>query len=85
MSAELKRHQIRYPQTAAGVAEGRKPAKAGGRQEMVGEDCLPPWVTSSEVMSPLLAAYDARIQVRERTWLKDKSGDGVCTTNGVPP
>lgn len=62
VSAELKRHQIRYPQTAAGVAEGRKPAKAGGRQEMVGEDCLPPWVTSSEVMSPLLAAYDARIQ-----------------------
>lgn len=39
-------------------------AGAGGIRRDGIEDELPPWVTSSEVMSPLLAAYDARIQVR---------------------
>eukprot|EP00752_Nemacystus_decipiens_P012773 g11312.t1 len=40
----------------SGGAEG-----SGHTGQDVVED-LPPWVTSSEVMSPLLAAYDARIQ-----------------------
>lgn len=63
---------------AAAAAAGAKSAGgSGGEVDNVGGaegsghtgqdglavDDLPPWVTSSEVMSPLLTAYDARIQV----------------------
>lgn len=82
MTAELKRHQLRYPRAAAEAAaqasaaatsaggkcpegEERGGVIAGGKRGAVeDDDPLPPWVTSSEVMSPLLAAYDARIQAR---------------------
>lgn len=72
LTTELKRHQLRYPRAAAeAAAEAEANAGEGGdwgKGEKGGEqredaDDLPPWVTSSEVMSPLLAAYDARIQV----------------------
>lgn len=65
MTTELKRLQIRFPRAAA---EAAAEAAGGGTGGANGEDSddLPPWVTSSEVMSPLLAAYDARIQARLR-------------------
>lgn len=39
-------------------------AEGPGRTGQDAMDDLPPWTTSSEVMSPLLTAYDARIQVQ---------------------
>lgn len=62
MTAELKRLQLRFP-TAAAKVEGGDGGKKGTGGTAGDEDELPPWVTSSEVMTPLLAAYDARIQV----------------------
>lgn len=63
MSAELKRLQLRDPQAAEKAAAEASAQGDGGKVGV--SDELPPWVTSSEVMSPLLAAYDARIQVKE--------------------
>ncbi|CAM9533036.1 unnamed protein product, partial [Sphacelaria rigidula] len=48
--------------TREGFSGDVNSAGAGGIRRDGIEDELPPWVTSSEVMSPLLAAYDARIQ-----------------------
>ena len=58
VTAELKRLQLRFPSAAQEATTEDAAAGAAGSL-----DDLPPWVTSSEVMSPLLAAYDARIQV----------------------
>lgn len=56
-----------------GGAEGGETGKGLGRGQVDdAADDLPPWVTSSEVMSPLLSAYDARIQVWRR---------GCCVTS----
>lgn len=67
MTAELKRLQLRFPTAAAEAAEaeGGDGGKKGTSGAAGDADELPPWVTSSEVMSPLLAAYDARIQVNK--------------------
>ncbi|CAM9940379.1 unnamed protein product, partial [Ectocarpus sp. 13 AM-2016] len=74
VTAELKRYQVRFPRAAADAAastatgedgSGRRGGEGGGGvsgQDAAEDVPLPPWVTSSEVMSPLLAAYDARIQ-----------------------
>lgn len=43
-------------------SSGGAPGRGPPGQDAI--DDLPPWVTSSEVMSPLLTAYDARIQVQ---------------------
>lgn len=63
---------------ATGVTEPVGASRGGVADDGVGEgglglrkdagDDLPPWVTSSEVMSPLLTAYDARIQVGRHGW-----------------
>ena len=78
VTTELKRYQVRYPRAAAEAAAAAGTKSVGGNSGEVdnnggpegsgytGQDAadeLPPWVTSSEVMSPLLAAYDTRIQV----------------------
>eukprot|EP00904_Undaria_pinnatifida_P010558 jgi/Undpi1/6632/HiC_scaffold_20.g09111.m1 len=65
VSSELKRHQLRHPRAAAEAAAESAAEVGGGGRNADGHqdtDDLPPWVTSSEVMSPLLAAYDARIE-----------------------
>ncbi|CAM9212001.1 unnamed protein product, partial [Laminaria digitata] len=65
VTTELKRHQLRHPRAAAeAAAESAAEVGEGGRNVEGRQDAddLPPWVTSSEVMSPLLAAYDARIE-----------------------
>ncbi|CAM9333373.1 unnamed protein product, partial [Ectocarpus sp. 4 AP-2014] len=75
VTAELKRYQVRFPRSAADAAasptatgadgSGGRGGEGGGKvceQHAADDVPLPPWVTSSEVMSPLLAAYDARIQ-----------------------
>ena len=63
VTTELKRYQLRHPRAAAEAAAevGDVGRNVEGHQDA---DDLPPWVTSSEVMSPLLAAYDARIEVK---------------------
>lgn len=83
MTTELKRYQLRYPRAAAEAAAAAAATEsAGGSGEVdntggaeglrhTGQDAvddLPPWVTSSEVMSPLLTAYDARIKVDPLAW-----------------
>lgn len=71
----MKRYQLRYPNASKkSQAFARSSDESGERSEGADgdpsdesgfrvDDDLPPWVMSSEVMSPLLAAYDARIQV----------------------
>lgn len=83
VTTELKRYQLRYPRAAAEAAAAAATEPAGGSREVGNSggaeglsghtrqdavDDLPPWVTSSEVMSPLLTAYDSRIQVRPLVW-----------------
>jgi hypothetical protein len=58
-SKELKVYQLKYPNAAARI----------GRAEIDAQADMPPWMASAEVMSPLLAAYDGRIQVSYTTSL----------------
>ncbi|KAG5182592.1 hypothetical protein JKP88DRAFT_348798 [Tribonema minus] len=51
-SKELRVYQLKYPQAAARI----------GRADLDAQPDVPGWVASAEVMSPLLAAYDGRIQ-----------------------
>ncbi|CAN0048332.1 unnamed protein product, partial [Discosporangium mesarthrocarpum] len=62
LSEELHCYQLRYPNAGlgGGGADGEGNGIGGANAEG-----LPPWVTSAEVMSPLLAAYDARIKELE--------------------
>lgn len=90
----MKRYQLRYPRAAAEAAAAAATESAGGRggdvdngggAEGVGHtrqdavDDLPPWVTSSEVMSPLLTAYDARIQVGLETLTAIMNVKSACS------
>jgi hypothetical protein len=58
---ELKAYQLQYPELVGGAA-------AAARQgELVNElsgavDELPPWIGQAKYMSPLLVAYEARIE-----------------------
>ncbi|CAM9407870.1 unnamed protein product [Phaeothamnion confervicola] len=65
LSKELKALQLQYPAAAAGLS----------RADVDGQPDLPPWVMSADVVSPLLAAYDARMQQELETLVKSQKGE----------
>ncbi|CAM9297957.1 unnamed protein product, partial [Chrysoparadoxa australica] len=69
VSKELKIYQLRDPRAASRVVQS----------DIDAQDDLPPWVTDAGVMSPLVAAYDARIQDLEATVKGQRSDLSVIT------
>jgi len=58
LNIELSGMQLRHPEEAAGAGKSRVDA--------ADEKGLPPWVASPRYLSPLLVAYDTRIQELEQ-------------------
>lgn len=57
---------VLVPQVAhPGASRGASAAAAAAAADGSTADGLPPWITQAETMSPLLAAYDSRISVRD--------------------
>jgi len=71
LQTELKEYQIRFPSLSADLDQQSKPhdtltnaTQGGPTASGLGHDAaeMPPWLSSSTYLSPLLIAYDSRIK-----------------------